>query len=252
MKVKRILCIVFSCLSLLTVIPSCGLGTVPKESSDNPIISSSDIQAAPKTQSAMVLPSDSESVSSVQSDLNTAVNQLKSDKSVEQYEVSHNSAKIAIIKTTGNELNLSVLTLASNQEIKIAEITGNLYDPKWSYDDKYFTVNEGTSILRNTYVLYSDSLKIKNQVANTGMLWAPYSESIAFAIVNKVRPAVDIELDGTTDIYIYDMDHLKSRSILKATKYFMYSPIKWDKSGLYISKDPFNNNKSDTVKLDMQ
>ncbi len=248
MKVK-ILCAVLFSIFILTLFPSCDTRAKPEVQSASEKVSSvpaSEIQQAP--------PSSADS--KPQADrLASTVKKLKNDKTVEQYEVSHNSMLIAVIRRENDELgSFSLLNVSEEKEIPIPAVEkGNLYDPKWSFDDKYVSVEEGTAVQHNTFVLDPSSLKIRTQIGNTGMVWAPDSETAAFSTVNReIKPVIEMELDGTADLTIYNLDSLKSKRILKGTANIMYRPEKWDKSGLYVNKSTLNPNKTEiiTVKPD--
>jgi Tol biopolymer transport system component len=186
----------------------------------------------------------------VASPLSSVVSALKADKNVRQYAVSHGGQKIAVVKkNSGGEYDLYIMTAANKKLDKVAKVSGMLYDPQWSYDDKYLSVEDGTGALKETDIVTVSALKKRWGVQNTGMVWAQKSESVAFSVVNPaVKQAVETELDGATDVIVYNMDTIKYKRIIKADARYDYRPLKWDGSGLVIQQASLVGGKTETLK----
>lgn len=206
--------------------------------------------AAPAVQSS-VAPVSSAAPRSTAQRLSDAVAALKANKAVTQFTVSHSGTQIAVLRDGGDYmLACSVLSVRTGKEAAVAAVPkGNLYDPAWSFGDKYLAVQSGTAVLRTTYLLLTGSLKLKTQVKNTGMVWSPDSARAAFSVVNKVKPAVEMELGGTTDIMLLNADTLRSQTVLKAGSGELYTPEKWDASGLSVMKYTLPGNEQSTVRI---
>lgn len=183
--------------------------------------------------------------------LSPAISALKANKNVKQYAVSHSGQKIAVIKkNAAGEYDLFVMTASGKKSDRIAKVSGMLYDPKWSFDDKYLSVENGTAVLKETDIITVSALKKRWAVQNTGMVWAKKSESIAFSVVNpSVKRAVATELDGATDVIVYNIDTIKYKRIIKADPHYDYRPLKWDGSGLSIQKSALIGGKTETLKF---
>ncbi len=175
---------------------------------------------------------------------------LRCGASVSQFEVSHHSAQIAVIRKTGDEMRFSVIDTKSGQETVVPSISGNLYDPKWSFDDKYLIVEEGTANLHTSHLLTAATLGEKAAFKVTAAIWAPSCEFLAVSRVNKLRPTVDMELDGTTDIFLINADTLGETLLLKADADTLYTPEKWDGVNLYVRKSSLTSGKSETVRVE--
>lgn len=170
--------------------------------------------------------------------LTSAVASVKAEKTVKQYTVSHSGQKIAFIKKgTGDAFALCVMTVADKKLIKVAKLSGMLYDPKWSYDDKYLSVEDGTAVTKVTHIVTVSTLRNRWAVQNTGMVWAKKSESIAFSVVNpSVKQVVETELDGATDVIVYNIDTIKYKRIIKADARYDYQPAKLDGTELTVKR----------------
>ncbi|MDR3552980.1 MAG: hypothetical protein P4L75_07640 [Clostridia bacterium] len=216
MKVKRICCVALVCALVAVSVPICSA-------------------ASPKTSS----------------NLSAIVASLKKDKNVKQYTVSRDSKEVAVVKEVATDKARLYVIIVSSKKQNATNVTGMLYDPKWSYNDQYISVEDGTAVLHKTHIVTASTFRRHLTVVDTGMVWAYKSNVIAFAVVNKIKPAKDIELNGTTDIIVYNMSTLKYRRVLKATSEILYTPVKWDKNGLWVDKSFLNGKKSVTVKLNI-
>lgn len=146
-------------------------------------------------------------------------------------------------------MSFSVIDTKSGQETAVPSISGNLYDPKWSSDDKYLIVEEGTAHLHTTHLLTASTLREKASFKVTAAIWAPSGDYLAVSKVNKLRPTVEMELGGTTDIFLINADTLGEKLFLKADADTLYTPVKWEGINLYIQKFSLTSDKSETACL---
>ena len=146
-------------------------------------------------------------------------------------------------------MSFSVIDTKSGRETAVPSISGNLYDPKWSFDDKYLIVEEGTAIRHTTHLLIASTLREKAALGVTAAIWASSGDYLAISKVNNLRPTVEMELDGTTDIFLVNADTLGEKLFLKANADTLYTPEKWDGTNLYVRKSSLISNKSETVCL---
>lgn len=148
-------------------------------------------------------------------------------------------------------MSFSVTDTKSGRETAVPSISGNLYDPKWSFDDKYLIVEEGTANLHTAHLLAASSLKENAAMKVTAAIWAPSGEYLAVSRVNQLKPTVDMELDGTTDIFLIHADTLAEKLLLKADSDTLYTPEKWDGINLYVRKSSLKSGKSETVRVEV-
>lgn len=174
---------------------------------------------------------------------------LRQDSSVSQFEVSHHSGQIAVARKAGDVMSFSVIDTKSGRETAVPSISGNLYDPKWSFDDKYLIVEEGTAIRHTTHLLIASTLREKAALGVTAAIWASSGDYLAISKVNQLKPTVEMELDGTTDVFLYHADTLSEKLLLKADSDTLYTPEKWDGANLYVRKSSLTSNTSETVCL---
>ena len=177
------------------------------------------------------------------------ISALRRDASVSQFEVSHHSGLIAVTRNPGYQMSFSVIDTKSGREIALPSITGNLYDPKWSFDDKYLIVEEGTAHRHTTHLLVASTLREKAAFGVTAAIWASSGDYLAISKVNKLRPTVEMELDGTTDIFLINADTLVEKLFLRADSDTLYTPEKWDGTNLTVRKFSLTANKSETVRV---
>ena len=260
MNFKSALSVLLSCLAIASFSAGCAgsvscpatapvssalAGSSPPSVAQDPESSRAPAVSVPESSAAPV------SSQNTAESFAAAAARLKSDKTVTQFAVSHGKNRAAVIRDKGSHtLAFSLLSAETGKETAVAAVPeGNLYDPVWSFDDRYLAVEEGTSVLRTTYFLRPVTGGLRAKVENTGMVWSPDSERVALAVVNKTRPVVDLELDGTTDIQILNVGTMKLQTVLRAGADVMYSPAKWDASGLTVTKTTLLGNEQSAVKV---
>jgi hypothetical protein len=179
--------------------------------------------------------------SSSESNLSRMLKSLKNDKSVVCYAESHDSKKIAVVENKPNAAysDLYLFDVSSRQKIEIAisDNQSSLHTLIWSYDDKYFSVNDGTGVQVDTYIINVATNSIQLTVGNCGMVWNYNKNIIAFTVENSsVQTDEPTELGGSTDVVIYDIITLKHRKVLYANKEYLYNLVKWDEAGLTLGE----------------
>jgi hypothetical protein len=192
---------------------------------------------------------------SAKSNLSSIVASLKQDKNVSEYAVSHNSDKIAVIRTNAQGSRSAYVITVANKKQQLVQITefSVLHSFIWSYNDKYLSIIDGTTTGQTVYILNASNLTKHLTVCSAcgdGMVWSYGSNVAAFSVINTaVKPVIDSDLGGGTDIIIYNIDTLKYRRVIKANPQYEYNPAKWNKDGLSIDKWDIVSNKKTTLTL---
>lgn len=172
-------------------------------------------------------------------------NTLEKDKIIEDVTWSKDNSMVVFTKDIdGFEKQLYIWSVGEESEKQIEGVSGNLYDINYSPNDKYITVNEGTSSVYETIIITTEDFKIVDRVVSTGgPVWSPNSEKIAFAVLNDKEPIIPMELSGTTDLMIYDINENTKTVVVEAENDFSYIPLVWDKNGLKYEKSYFDDRK---------
>jgi len=174
---------------------------------------------------------------------------LKKDKKVEDITWAKDNSMVVFTKYIDDfEKQLYIWNVGEESEKQIEGVSGNLYDINYSPDDKYITVNEGTSSVYETIIITTEDFKIVDRVVNTGgPVWSPDSKKIAFAVVNDKEPIIPMELSGTTDLMIYDIKVNIKPVVLEANNYFFLSPVSWEENGLKYEKSYLDDRQSEKL-----
>lgn len=225
--------------SVASSVPPSSAAVSSAEASSVPT-SSAEPASTPASSGKKAVPSASEQISA-----------LRNDASVSQFEVSHRSAQIAVIRKKEVQMSFSVTDTKTGKETAVPTVSGNLYNPRWSFDDHYLIVEEGTANLHSTHLLTASTLREKAVFQDTAAIWAPSGEFLAVSRVNQLKPTVDMELDGTTDIFRINADTMAEKLLLKADSNTLYTPEKWDGINLYVRKSSLESGKSETVRIEV-
>lgn len=163
---------------------------------------------------------------------------LQNDNTISDITWSYNKSAVAYLKTIeGDKKGIFMRTLGDADEVDFKLSDEHFYDITWSPDDKYITVNKGTSNLYETLILSYESWELLDSITNGGdPVWSPDSSKIAFAILNDKKPEIPIELEGTFNIVLYDIETKQLEPLLEADNDFSYLPNSWDEGGLYYTK----------------
>lgn len=165
---------------------------------------------------------------------------LKKDASVTDFTVSHSGTKIAVTRRKGDTSTLSILTVATRKEA-VVPMSGSqmsLHGPAWSFDDRYVSVHDGTAAMNLLYVADASAMRRRLTVSVVnGIVWAPASHSFAFVQTDPSVPqAVATELDGATQLKIYNMDTLIWHRYERAKPPYDYSVRSWTSKGLAVDR----------------
>lgn len=174
---------------------------------------------------------------------------LLSDENIDDITWSDDKSFVLFTKDVGDyERHFFIWRTDEEEAAEIGGIAGNLYGITLSPDNRYATVNEGTSVVRGTFLLTSDDMQVTGRFTNTGgPVWSPDSKKIAFAVVNDKKPAVDIETDGTCDIMIYSVETGTKETVMEADSDFLLDPLSWDDRGLAVRKNYLDGRDAETV-----
>lgn len=174
---------------------------------------------------------------------------LKKDEKIADIIWSKDNSMVAFTKYIDDfEKQLYIWNILEESEKQIEGVSGNLYEIRFSPNDKYITVNEGTSNVYETIIITIEDFKIVDRVVNAGgPVWSPDSQKIAFAVLNDKEPIIPMELSGTTDLMIYDIKANIKPVVLEANNYFILSPVYWDKNGLKYEKSYLDDRQSEEL-----
>jgi hypothetical protein len=245
MYMKRMFCLTILLLFTATMTVSCASEPRPVTSAMSSSI------AEPSDKETLSEGITADKASSEKSDLSVIVDSLKKEKDITEYAVSHDLREIAVIKMkTGGLFEFYVITVSNKKitEVTLPDDVFALHTIKWSYNDKYFSVEDGSSMQCGVYIFSFPTLEKRLSLGIAGnFLWANKSNTVVFAEVNKmVKEAVQTELDGAAEIKIYNIDTLTSRILINAKSQYYYNPAKCDEKGLLINKYNYTTEKTDT------
>lgn len=168
---------------------------------------------------------------------------IKTDKSVQEYAVSHNGKTAAVIRfikkddTTAGQLD--IVDISGNQQKTVAGISNDdLHTITWSHDDSYLSVDAGTAAQHTVYVIKTTAAKkVLTLGATSKVIWSDQADFFAVSAANKKIKQVEFtELDGTPEVRVYDMNTLNSKVVMEADSQYECNPVKWDKSGLSVER----------------
>lgn len=173
---------------------------------------------------------------------------VNNDNKIDEIVWSNDEEKVCFTRINESmEYELFIWKVGQAEEKQVAGIIGNLYDISWSPNNKYVTLNEGTSVLYETFIILVNDMEVLDKVVCTGgPIWSMDSNSILFAILNDKKPTVDLELDGTTDLMVYDLNLMRKEIILEASNDYMYNPVSWDEEGIKYKKEYFDGSETET------
>lgn len=142
-----------------------------------------------------------------------------------------------------NDYELYVWEVGQEKEKKLDGVLGCLYDISWSPNNKYVTVNSGTSNIHETLIILVNDMDVLVKIESyDGPIWSPDSSKMIFAITNDKKPIIDVESSGTTDLMIYDLNLMREEIIMEATGEYLYSPVSWDENGISYIKTYLDGN----------
>lgn len=135
---------------------------------------------------------------------------------------------------------------------KIEGINDILCSFIWSPDGKYVIADSGTSVCRSGYVVGTEGRKLLYKIGYIGEpFWSPDSKYIAIAQENEIKAIVETELDGTTDIYLLDIESMEKRVIDEGTPEYSLWIKEWTNDGnLVYEKCFYKDNSSEEVTYD--
>lgn len=188
---------------------------------------------APPASGAPALRAEAKTSGSALSSIETA---LKADKSVADYAVSHDAARIAVARRRGDTSALFILTVATRRESAVP-MSGSqmcLYGTAWSFDDRYVSVHDGTAAMNLLYVVDASAMRRRLTVnVVSDIVWAPASRSFAFMQTDPSVPQViATELDGAEQLKIYNMDTLIWHRYIRPDPRYVYTLRSWSSAGL--------------------
>ena len=136
---------------------------------------------------------------------------------------------VYIEKPKEGENRLKVANSKDGKVKNIEGIIGEFYGIDWSKDGRYFIVNEGTGIIKITYLISLKDLEDIISIPTIGnIVWSPDSTKLLLGVENNKKRAVKGELKGTIDLAIYYINSGTVEPLLEADEYVDYWPEYWD------------------------
>ncbi|HSH36225.1 hypothetical protein, partial [Schnuerera sp.] len=124
---------------------------------------------------------------------------------------------------------LKIYNSNDGKDREIEGIFGNLYGIDWSNDGRYLIVNEGTKIVKTTYLVSMEEFEIVASIPTIGnVIWSPDSTKLLIGAENNKDRAVGADLSGTIDLAIYFVKNKAVKPLLEADEHMDYWPEYWD------------------------
>ena len=160
----------------------------------------------------------------------------------EIYEVKPSPDKkmVAFIKGKTNECTACMFLWEEGKRkpIKTEGVQDRICELFWSPDSKFIFMDIGTSAVRVGEIFSVEDMKVVMYGYVGNSQWS-HSNWIAVGTINDIKPAVDIESDGSIDITIL-MSIQEKESNSKGTSDTFYLPLEWKRDGtLLYSKESF-------------
>jgi len=111
----------------------------------------------------------------------------------------------------------------------------------WSPNSEYVIADIGTSISRTGYVVRAKDNALLYSISYiANILWSPDSKFIAMTLESEEKSIVETELEGTTDVYLFNIETEEMQLIDKgAPEYFLWI-TSWDDDGLHYIRSYVN------------
>lgn len=173
---------------------------------------------------------------------------LQNDKTVSEIVWSNDKSAVAYFKTIeSDQKGLFMRTLEyADEEIDFKLNADYYYDIAWSPNDKYITVDKRPSDIYETSIICCESWEVIDEISNGGgPVWSPDSSMIAFARLNDKTPVILLNLEGTFDIALYDIETKQIETLLEGENDFSYFPTSWDEVNLYYTKSYLGSGESE-------
>lgn len=131
----------------------------------------------------------------------------------------------------GGQMYLWHVGIKAPVEVQGAE--GMICDFIWSPNSEYVVANEGTSISRTGYAVKSKDNAVLYSIGFIAdFFWSPDSKFIAMAKESEVKSAVLTELEGTTDICLFNIETEETKIIDKGAPEYNLWITSWDSDGI--------------------
>ncbi|SHH20477.1 hypothetical protein SAMN02745135_00046 [Caloranaerobacter azorensis DSM 13643] len=177
---------------------------------------------------------------------------LKERKDIYAVTWSYDGRQVAFVlgDTEGWYGQMYIWTVGKKKPVSIGEDEDRICEFIWSPNSKYVFVDTGTSCERWGFIVSTDNFKIIDGITYTGVpLWSYDSKWIALGTISDIQPITPIELSGTVDLTIYNVETREKRIIAKGTSDFKYTPRRWDKDGILIYEKIYFLNQKENEQL---
>ena len=146
-------------------------------------------------------------------------------------------------------LNLYVWKVGEDELIR-TDLKGNLYHLNWSPDSRFFTVNEGVSMIGHTYIVLAEEEEIVDGVSNVvGPIWSPDSDKLLISIESGIQANFPEDLDYTLDLATYDLKTGTTTILKKGESNYYYLPKAWNKDNqIEYEKKHMGSNRNEVLK----
>lgn len=168
-----------------------------------------------------------------ESDYITIDNILNAKKDIIVIQWSFDKSTVAFAIDNGDGESQMYLWQTGNHEpVRIDDVNDIICEFKWSPNNEYIIADVGTSVARGGYVV---DVKEKELLYNIGyidgVLWSPDSKHIAMIQESQVKAVVETELEGTTDVYLLNIETKEKQLIDEGTSEYSLRLISWDDDG---------------------
>lgn len=156
--------------------------------------------------------------------------------------------KAAYLREINGENILGIYNEESKKEVEIEEVKGEIHSINWSPDGKYLTIDEGTGIIKITYIILISDLKVFDKLSTIGEVnWSPDSKKLLIGVENTKERKEKGELNGTVDLAVYYLLGNRAEPLLEAEEGFDYYPEYW--KGDFIGYIKSSNGNKESLKI---
>lgn len=225
------------------------VGMIVEAVFDGPVAESYPVQAKAKTvriieqSKASEISSDSDiSLELKESDYTSIDDLLNKQENVDIISWSPDKSCVAFIIRDANwEGKVYLWHIGDQKPTEIHAERDLIGDFIWSPDSQYVIVDIGTSISRTSYVVRAKDNELLYSISYISrVLWSPDSKFIAMTRESDEKIIIETELEGTTDVYLFNVETEEMQIIDKgAPEYFLWL-TSWDDDGLHYIRSYVN------------
>ncbi|NLI90680.1 MAG: hypothetical protein GX434_00350 [Peptococcaceae bacterium] len=210
------------------------------------------------TDAAKVKPKESEGrpLKVVESSFDS-IDSLLKERDIELISWSPDRSAVAFSSGKQMDQQLYLWQPGKTEPVELAKVKDRICELIWSPDNRYVVADAGTSISRSSYVIDATDSHLLDCIVNIGAVcWSPDSKCLALGQESDIKPEAAMELNGTVDLVIYNIETKEKKIIAKGTANYYYFPVTWEENGILsykkiFFKNPANQEMTTYIKLDM-